>query len=107
VLKGWGGERLLDTYHIERKPVGDRFVTAATALFKPWTKKLDYSKVCDDTPEGEETRRHIGATLKADLYPEWEIAGTSMGYRYDASPIVANDGTAPPEDDPVVYIQTS
>ena len=107
VLRGWAPPALLDTYEPERKPVGDRFVTAATALFKPWTMKLDYSKVCDDTPAGEAARRHIGATLKTELYAEWDIAGTSMGYRYDRSPIVIGDGTPPPPDDPVVYVQTA
>jgi 2-polyprenyl-6-methoxyphenol hydroxylase-like FAD-dependent oxidoreductase len=107
MLEGWGGPQLMDTYHVERKPVGDRFVTAATALFKPWMMKLDYARVCDATPEGEAARKQIGETLKRELYPEWDIAGTSMGYRYDTSPIVVGDGTPPPPDDPVVYVQSS
>jgi hypothetical protein len=69
--------------------------------------KLDYTHVCDATPEGEAARREIGAVLKKELYPEWDIAGTSMGYRYDASPIVVADGTPPPPDDPVVYVQSA
>lgn len=107
VLKGWGGEALLDTYECERKPVMTRFVKAAADLFKPWMLKLDYSAVLDETPEGEAARRHVGATLKDAMLAEWEIAGTSMGYRYDRSPIVIGDGTEPVPDEPMVYIQNA
>lgn len=106
-LKGWGGKALLQSYEDERRPTALRFVRAATALFKPWTLDLDYSKILDDTPEGDACRARIGATLKDVMLPEWEISGTSMGYRYDASRVVINDGTPPPPDEPMVYVQTS
>lgn len=107
VLKGWGGRHLLDSYDAERRPAGKWFVTAATALFRPWLLKLDYSAILDDTPEGEATRREVGRTLKEVMYPEWEICGTAMGYHYEGSPICVADGTPEPEPDPVVYLQTS
>lgn len=107
VLRGWGGKNLLDTYDHERRMVGKWFVTAATSLFRPWLLKLDYSKILDDTPEGEATRKEVGSTLKDVMLPEWEIAGTAMGYRYEDSPICIPDGTPAPEADPVNYVQTS
>ncbi|MGE4241517.1 FAD-dependent monooxygenase [Ramlibacter sp.] len=107
VLRGWGGEQLLASYDAERRPVGKRFVTAATELFRPWLLKLDYSRILDDTPEGEATRREVGAKFKEVLLPEWEIAGTSMAYRYANSPINVPDGTQPPPDEPMHYVQTS
>jgi 2-polyprenyl-6-methoxyphenol hydroxylase-like FAD-dependent oxidoreductase len=107
VLNGWGGQSLLDSYHDDRKPAADRMVKAATDLFKPWALKLDYKAILDDTEEGERTRKNVGDTLKRELFAEWEIAGTSMGYRYDASRVVVNDGTPPPPDEPMTYIQTS
>ncbi len=106
-LDGWGGKALLESYHDDRYPTAQRFVRAATALFRPWELDLDYSKVLDDTPEGEQSRARIGATLKEVMLPEWEIAGTSMGYRYDESRVVINDGTPPPPDEPMVYVQSS
>ncbi|GGX17622.1 monooxygenase [Pigmentiphaga litoralis] len=107
VLTGWGGEHLLDTYDLERRPVGKWFVSAATSLFRPWLLKLDYSKILDSTPDGEATRCEVGKTLKEVMLPEWEIAGTAMGYRYEDSPICVPDGTPPPDADPVNYVQTS
>lgn len=105
VLRGWAPESLLDTYQVERKPVAYRIAKAATALFKPWLLELDYSQVLDDSDEGEENRRRIGATLKREMYAEWATWGTAFGYRYDESPICVPDGTPAPPDDPVYYLQ--
>lgn len=107
VLRGWAPESLLDSYEIERKPVGLRFALAGTALFKPWLLKLDYSKILEDSPAGEKTRKEVGTTLKEVMYPEWETWGTAMGYKYEDSPLCIPDGTPAPPDDPVVYIQTA
>ncbi len=107
MLKGWGGEQLMDSYDPERRPIGTWFVKAATSLFRPWLLKLDYSKILDDTPEGEATRKEVGATLKEVMLPEWDIDGTAMGYRYEDSPICVPDGTPPAPSDPVIYVQTS
>ncbi|MGB6103841.1 MAG: FAD-dependent monooxygenase [Pusillimonas sp.] len=106
-LDGWGGTTLLRSYHDERRPAALRFVRAATELFRPWQLDLDYSKILDETPEGQQCRERVGATLKEVMLPEWEIAGTSMGYRYDESPVVVNDGSPPPPDEPMVYVQTA
>jgi hypothetical protein len=76
-------------------------------LFKPWLLKLDYSKILDDSAEGQRARKEVGTTLKREMYPEWETWGTAMGYRYEDSPICVPDGTPPPPDDPVVYVQTA
>ncbi|MDD3446619.1 MAG: FAD-dependent oxidoreductase [Zavarzinia sp.] len=107
ILRGWGGEVLMDSYTPERKPANERYVKAATALFVPWILDLDYSLMEDDTPKGEAARREIGRILKSALSPSWNTDGTSMGYRYDDSPIIVQDGSAPPPDDPVVYTQSA
>lgn len=107
MLKGWAGSTLLESYTIERKPANERYVKAATALFTPWILDLDYSKMEDDTPEGAAARREIGGILKSALSPSWNTDGTSMGYRYDDSPIIVPDGSAPPPDDRVVYTQSA
>jgi hypothetical protein len=58
-------------------------------------------------PEGEASRREVGARMSAQLYPEWNSYGVAMGYRYDDSPIVVPDGTPATEDDPSKYVQTA
>ena len=62
-LQGWGGPNLLKSYEIERRQIGDRNVQASRyasrgrrawrAAYKP--------NICDNTPEGAENPRQIGA----------------------------------------------
>lgn len=107
VLRGWGGRCLLESYHAERHPVAVRNTASAADNFKPWKLQLDYSRILDnDEPAGAQ-RRAIGAALKEAFKPEWETWGTTMGYRYDGSPICIPDGTPAPKDDSMVYEPTA
>jgi 2-polyprenyl-6-methoxyphenol hydroxylase-like FAD-dependent oxidoreductase len=107
VVTGVADEATLDSYDAERRPAGHWFVSAATALFRPWLLKLDYTAVLDDSAEGEATRAEVGRTLKEVMLPEWDIAGTAMGYFYEDSPICVPDGSPPPQRDPMHYVQTA
>lgn len=107
VLKGWGGRDLLDSYEAERHPVAVRNTAAAADNFKPWRLRLDFSRVLEDTPQGADDRAHIGKVLLGAFKPEWETWGTTLGYRYDDSPICIPDGSPPVPDDSMVYEQTS
>ncbi|OVZ66437.1 MULTISPECIES: FAD-dependent monooxygenase [unclassified Pigmentiphaga] len=107
VLRGWGGSDLLDTYEIERLPVAVRNTAAAANNFKPWRLALDYSHILENTSAAEEDRHTVGAALKQAFKPEWETWGTTMGYRYDTSPICISDGTPAPLDDSTIYEQSA
>lgn len=111
MLAGWGGERLLDAYSQERRKVAMRNSSTSTRNYQHWVGGAagtpDYSKVMLEGAEGDAARKAIGAQLSASLYPEWNSYGVAMGYRYDDSPVVVPDGTAPTEDDPSVYVQTA
>lgn len=107
VLRGWGGNELLDTYENERHPVAIRNTAAAAKNFKPWRLALDYSRILEESPLADKSRHAIGATLKQAFKPEWETWGTTMGYRYDTSPICIPDGTSAHADDAMVYEQSS
>ncbi len=106
-LSGWAGPGLLDSYDAERRPVAWRNVNAAAANFANVTPKLDYSSVLDDTPIGERKRREIGEAFDRGTRGEWETLGVVLGYRYDTSPVVVGDRSAPTPDDPQVYVPTS
>jgi hypothetical protein len=45
--------------------------------------------------------------MSAMLAQEWHSLGVGMGYRYDTSPLVVPDGTAPTPDDPSQYVPTA
>ena len=101
VLRGWGGEALLESYEIERKPIAIRnsLISATNS------DKIDM--VMDETPEhiGQSTasadaaRRELARKIRW-LARQFNSAGTHLGYRYFDSPIIVADGTAEPPDDP-------
>jgi 2-polyprenyl-6-methoxyphenol hydroxylase-like FAD-dependent oxidoreductase len=107
VLRGWGGSELLDSYELERRPVGVRNTAAAADNFKPWLAKMDFSRILDADPDGAKARAGIGAALKKSFLQEWETWGTTMGYRYEGSPICVPDGTPEPPDDHMRYVQSA
>ena len=106
-LRGWAGPDLLDSYELERGPVAWRNTAAAAGHFLVWRMQLDYSRILDATPEGERDRCKIGEAIKKAFAGEWESWGTTMGYRYEHSPICVPDGTPATPDNPIVYIQTA
>lgn len=105
VLEGWGGHHLLDSYGVERPPVGRRAIDAAAGTFKALVSKSDYSRVLDPPPEGDTARHALGLKLRKATFGEWDTntLGVQLGYRYEHSPICIPDGSPPPPDDHVVY----
>ena len=107
LLSGWGGEELIPSYEVERKPVAVRNAASSTSNFKVLTSPKNCAQILDKTEEGERTRREISAQFTEAMRASyWEPSGIQMGYRYEGSPIVVEDGTPPPADQPK-YVQTS
>lgn len=106
LVEGWGGDKLLDAYTIERRAVAVRNFSSSTSNYKAWVGK-GMANVEQPGPVGEAARRNIGNWLRSALHQEWFSQGIAYGYSYDTSPIVANDGTPRPYDDPTRYIQTA
>lgn len=107
VLEGWGGDRLLDSYDAERRPIGARNVAEASANFDLWNVAQDGAALTDASAAGERRRAEIGARLRDSLRREFETEGVQLGYRYDPSPICIADGTPPPPDEPMTYVPTA
>lgn len=107
MVEGWGGERLMDSYEIERKPVAVRNASASTDNFKVLTSPKDCAAILDDTDEGERVRQKISAEFTAAMNARyWEPSGIQMGYRYDGSPVIVPDDSPEPEEQ-VKYVQTA
>ena len=108
VLRGWGGDSLLDSYERERKPIAIRnsLISATNS------DKIDM--VMDETPEGISddssaamtAREHLARKIKW-LARQFNSAGTHLGYRYVDSPIIAPDGMPEPPDDPAQVIPST
>jgi 2,4-dichlorophenol 6-monooxygenase len=122
ILKGYAGEKLLDTYTAERAPVGRQIVLRANQ------SRLDYAplnacfrvegtenpvaagtaRLRDPGAEGVAARRALQEAL--DLkQTEFNAQGVEMNQRY-ASDAVLPDASVGPEEwsrDPVVYLQAT
>ncbi len=117
VLAGWGGARLLETYEIERRPIGERNVNEAAAKFFREGGKgaVPGPALLETSPEGDRVRKKVTARLEkamardnvgSDLGPRYETAGIQLGYVYESSPIVIADGT-PAMVDPKHYVPSA
>lgn len=97
VLEGWGGNTLLDSYEIERKPVARDNVTVSTGLFNIFAELPGGPEIDLDTPQGAASRlafaneygRH---NAQVPLFTD----NLRLGYCYEPSPICVPDGTQRP-----------
>jgi 2-polyprenyl-6-methoxyphenol hydroxylase-like FAD-dependent oxidoreductase len=105
-VHGWAGPRLLASYELERRPVAVRNTRAALDLAKS-IGEIPLGPVLEaDTEEGL-AARGVAARVLAGFTDEFASPGIQLGARYDASPIVADDGTSPPPDEPGRYLPTA
>jgi hypothetical protein len=106
ILNGWGDERLLNAYDLERRPVGIRNSLNSAHNYRAWVESEGYQDVFDDGPRGADCRAAIGRRLEQTLHGEWHSLGIELGYRYEQSPIIVPDGTMATADDITDYIPT-
>jgi 2-polyprenyl-6-methoxyphenol hydroxylase-like FAD-dependent oxidoreductase len=107
VLEGWGGAALLDTYGIERRPVGARNVAEASRNLRRMLAPRHNPALLDAGEEGARVRQEVGREFSDSMRHEWFTLGMHLGYRYEGSPICWRDGTAAPPDDPKTYVPTA
>ncbi len=105
VVEGWGGAQLLDSYQMERKPIGHRNTAAARSLTQSLASVPVPDELEEDSAAGELARERLGAIFSG-FDQEFASLGVQLGARYDGSPIVVPDGSEPPPDDPAVYTPT-
>ena len=105
-LAGWAGPHLLNSYSTERQPIGKRNVDEATARFKLSDTVTPRPHLLEDSPEGEKERKEVGAGIAKRMIQPPSF-GMQVGYRYDASPIICDDGTPVPPVDRENYTATT
>jgi 2-polyprenyl-6-methoxyphenol hydroxylase-like FAD-dependent oxidoreductase len=95
VLQGWGGETLLASYEIERKPVALNNVQACTGEFELLSVLPTGPAIDQDTPEGAALRERWATTFYATNHANTPLftENLRLGYCYDPSPIVIGDGS--------------
>jgi 2-polyprenyl-6-methoxyphenol hydroxylase-like FAD-dependent oxidoreductase len=98
VHQGWAGPRLLESYEIERQPMGVRNVQLGircTHVMDGWKPPPDFEA---DNPAADAARRAFGARIMEEDRPQYLTVGIQLGERYEGSPIVCPDGAAAPAD---------
>lgn len=106
-LNGWGGETLLESYGLERRPVARlSWVTSESHLAVRMAMMRIYAEAGDisgDSPEAQAKRVRVGRQI-ADLgNAENEGWGVEHGYCYANSPVVSEEDQAPPPFEATVY----
>jgi 2-polyprenyl-6-methoxyphenol hydroxylase-like FAD-dependent oxidoreductase len=107
VLKGRAAPRLLESYEIERKPLALRNTTYAKRFADSLGNFQPVAEIEDDTPQGTEARKRAGEYLEAHGRAEFNIPGITFGGRYDGSPAILGEGTAPPPEAANSYVPTA
>ena len=106
VIRGQAAPRLLESYEAERRPLAMR----NTSYAKGFADSLGVEpppEIEDQTSAGEEARRRAGEHLARHGAAEFNIPGITFAGRYDGSPAIASDGSAPPPDRANVYVPTA
>jgi 2-polyprenyl-6-methoxyphenol hydroxylase-like FAD-dependent oxidoreductase len=107
MVKGWGGAALLDSYEIERQALARRNTTYARGFADSVGLFAVPPEFEEESPAGEAARKVAGDHFNHHARFEFNIPGITFGGRYDSSPIVVPDGTAPPPDSPNTYVPTA
>jgi 2-polyprenyl-6-methoxyphenol hydroxylase-like FAD-dependent oxidoreductase len=90
-LDGWGGEGLLESYELERRPIGARNIAAsrkATMGRRKWRGMWSPAITARDV-EGDKARTELAAI--ADEEQRWsnDLYGIELGYGYLKSPVIS------------------
>jgi len=105
LLQGWGGAELLASCETERRPVALRNREAsgrhAAARFQIAAELLHLGS--DGRGASDAERAAVGRAIAALGNAENESFGIELGYRYDGSPLVAEEPRAAPALDPLFY----
>jgi len=107
VINGTASEKLLASYEAERRPLALRNTAYAKGFADSLGNYVPPREIEDDTPAGEEARKRAGEYYAAHGRAEFNIPGVTFGGRYDGSPAIVFDGTAPPPDSANVYVPSA
>ena len=102
VIQGWAGPALLPSYELERRPVAARTIADASANNNALAHHFADELLGADGPAGAAARARAAAGLQVKK-SEFHSQGLVLGYSYAGSPVVTDDGTAAPAEDPIDY----
>jgi 2-polyprenyl-6-methoxyphenol hydroxylase-like FAD-dependent oxidoreductase len=104
-LQGWGGDKLLSSYDIERLPIALRNTDAARQLTAN-IGDTDVDPAIEENSRTGEAARLAAGKMLAPFEEQFASIGVQLGARYDGSSIISGDGP-PPADNLIRYTPTS
>lgn len=107
VLQGWGGPELLASYAAERRKVHERTIAEAVINYGAVGNQLVRQGLEEPGPLGDATRREVGELIEATKLREFRTLGIVLGTRYEDSPIIVPDGSAPPVEHFMLYVPSA
>jgi 2-polyprenyl-6-methoxyphenol hydroxylase-like FAD-dependent oxidoreductase len=108
VLGGWGGESLLASYDLERRPIGVRNTDmTAEFYFEHGRFAEGIELIEEDNAAGAAARARIGEALVDRVGRMFRTLGLQIGYRYENSPICVGDDTPSVPDDPEHFVPSA
>lgn len=102
VRAGWGGDRLLASYEDERRPIAARTIADAAANGRVLASDFAQNILDEDSDAGSAAREAMARDLEVKR-SEFSSLGLVLGYQYPNSPVVVNDGSPIPAEDPIHY----
>ena len=93
MLKGWGGPALLDSYEAERRPAHEFVLDEAESNHAVLPNLLVRQHLEDDGPEGDAVRAEVAEIVGKAKHKEFYSLGVVLGYCYQSSPVIVDDGT--------------
>ncbi|TAL79906.1 MAG: hypothetical protein EPN76_01075 [Burkholderiaceae bacterium] len=104
MVKGASGDGLAESYEAERKPVAAR----NTEFARQFADSIGYVRLPealeDDSASGRAARQCVGSHLNFHAHKEFVIPGLQLGTRYEGSPLVCTEASAPPPDTANLYL---
>ncbi len=96
-LRGWGGPKLLASYEVERRQVGEHNVAAsryASLGRRKWRGEYR-PEIFDDTAAARAARDNLARVADVEQRKSNEMIGAELGYRYVGSPIIREEPGGP------------
>lgn len=119
VVKGYAGQELLDSYSVERAPVGKQIVARANQSRKDYAGLREWfdqdaddpvldglAKLKEASPEGVALREKLYEALELKN-TEFNAQGTELNQRYTSSAVVSEPGEEEWMRDPGLYLQAT
>lgn len=91
LISGWGGNRLIESYTKERKPVAHRITEFSTGNLQIMQGARSGPEIYEDTEAGRQARIKVGKALQEGLQREWLSMNMHLGNRYLESPVIVYD----------------